>query len=104
MPKKSKKSKKNKKNKKAPSAPSTANGGVVAKKDPQALPNREQQMFDLLVTQYDKKMYKKAIKLADQIYPKVENGALIRGETVEDVRLSSYWDRVDQFSFHPSDL
>ena len=41
------------------------------------------------------------IKLADQIYPKVENGALLRGESVEDVRLSSYWDRVDQSSFQP---
>ena len=41
------------------------------------------------------------IKLADQIYPKVENGALITGENVEDVRLSSYWERVDQSSFQP---
>ena len=41
------------------------------------------------------------IKLADQIYPKVENGALLRGESVEDERLSSYWDRVDQSSFQP---
>ena len=41
------------------------------------------------------------IKLADQIYPKVESGALLRGENVEDVRLSSYWDRVDQSSFQP---
>ena len=41
------------------------------------------------------------IKLADQIYPKVENGALIRGKSVEDERLSVYWDRVDQSSFQP---
>ena len=41
------------------------------------------------------------IKLADQIYPKVENGALLRGESVEDARLSVYWDRVDKSSFHP---
>ncbi len=41
------------------------------------------------------------IKLADQIYPKVESGALLRGENVEDIRLSSYWDRVDQSSFQP---
>ena len=41
------------------------------------------------------------IKLADQIYPKVGKGALLRGESVEDVRLSSYWDRVDQTSFQP---
>ena len=41
------------------------------------------------------------IKLADQIYLKVENGALLRGESVEDARLSVYWDRVDQSSFHP---
>ena len=41
------------------------------------------------------------IKLADQIYPKVGNGALIRGECVEDVRLTTYWDRVDQSSFQP---
>ena len=41
------------------------------------------------------------IKLADQIYPKVENGALLRGENVEDARLSVYWDRVDKSSFQP---
>jgi glutamate synthase domain-containing protein 2 len=41
------------------------------------------------------------IKLADQIYPKVEHGALLRGQKVEDVRLDSYWDRVDQSSFQP---
>ncbi len=41
------------------------------------------------------------IKLADQIYPKVENGALLRGESVEDARLSVYWDRVDKSSFQP---
>ena len=41
------------------------------------------------------------IKLADQIYPKVEPGALLRGETVEDARLSVYWDRVDKSSFQP---
>ena len=41
------------------------------------------------------------IKLADQIYPKVENGALLRGEAVEDARLSVYWDRVDKSSFQP---
>ena len=41
------------------------------------------------------------IKLADQIYPKVENGALLRGETVDDPRLSSYWNRVTGNSFSP---
>jgi hypothetical protein len=41
------------------------------------------------------------IKLADQIYPKVEDGALIRGEPVEDPRLASYWNRVGGASFAP---
>ena len=41
------------------------------------------------------------ILLADQIYPKVEDGALIRGEDVEDARLSSYWSRVSAASFNP---
>ena len=41
------------------------------------------------------------IKLADQIYPKVRDGALLRGEDVEDMRLSSYWNRVDKSSFNP---
>jgi len=41
------------------------------------------------------------IKLADQIYPKVRDGALLKGEDVEDMRLSSYWDRVDKSSFNP---
>ena len=44
------------------------------------------------------------IKLADQIYPKVEFGALLKGNKVEDARLSSYWERVDQSSFHPRNL
>lgn len=41
------------------------------------------------------------IKLADQIYPKVEVGALLRGDEVEDPRLSSYWHRVSGSSFSP---
>jgi hypothetical protein len=41
------------------------------------------------------------IVLADQIYPKVEDGALIRGQHVEDARLSSYWNRVTAASFNP---
>jgi glutamate synthase domain-containing protein 2 len=40
------------------------------------------------------------IRLADQIYPKVETGALLRGESVEDPRLDVYWDRVDGSSFN----
>ena len=40
------------------------------------------------------------ILLADQIYPKVENGALLRGESVADPRLDVYWKRVDGSSFH----
>lgn len=41
------------------------------------------------------------IKLADQIYPKVETGALLRDEKVEDPRLASYWHRVSGASFSP---
>ena len=44
------------------------------------------------------------IKLADQIYPKVDFGALLKGNKVEDARLSSYWERVDQSSFKPKNL
>ena len=43
------------------------------------------------------------IRLADQIYPKVEVGALLRGETVEDPRLDVYWNRVDGSSFDVQD-
>ena len=39
------------------------------------------------------------IQLADQIYPKVETGALLRGEDVEDPRLAVYWGRVSADSF-----
>ncbi|MGB1911479.1 MAG: glutamate synthase-related protein, partial [Candidatus Puniceispirillaceae bacterium] len=39
------------------------------------------------------------ILLADQIYPKVEDGALLRGEEVADPRLAVYWDRVNPDSF-----
>ena len=40
------------------------------------------------------------ILLADQIYPRVEAGALLRGERVDDPRLDVYWDRVDGSSFN----
>jgi glutamate synthase domain-containing protein 2 len=42
------------------------------------------------------------IRLADQIYPSVAPGALIRGETVEDPRLDVYWNRVSGSSFQVS--
>ena len=41
------------------------------------------------------------IKLADQVYPKVSDGALLRGEQVDDARLQSYWNRVSGTSFKP---
>ena len=40
------------------------------------------------------------ILLADQIYPKVETGSLLRGESVEDLRLETYWDKVNGSSFN----
>ena len=43
------------------------------------------------------------IKLADQIYPKVSLNALIEGQAVEDIRLSTYWNRVGADSFQPID-
>ncbi|MFZ9154312.1 MAG: FMN-binding glutamate synthase family protein [Polynucleobacter sp.] len=43
------------------------------------------------------------IKLADQIYPKVPLNALIEGQAVEDIRLSTYWNRVGADSFQPID-
>ena len=42
------------------------------------------------------------IRLADQIYPKVEINALIEGKSVEDPRLKVYWDRVTGDSFNPT--
>ena len=43
------------------------------------------------------------IKLADQIYPRVEINALIDGRPVEDPRLVAYWNRVSGASFQPID-
>lgn len=43
------------------------------------------------------------IRLADQIYPRVELNALIEGKSVEDPRLASYWHRVGGESFQPID-
>ncbi len=43
------------------------------------------------------------IRLEDQIYPKVEKGALLRNEKVEDPRLEVYWPRVNGNSFNPID-
>ena len=39
------------------------------------------------------------IKLADQIYPRVEKGELIKGKKTADPRLASYWGRVSHNSF-----
>ena len=41
------------------------------------------------------------IKLADQIYPNVEESALLNNGFVKDPRLSVYWDRMDKSSFSP---
>jgi len=44
------------------------------------------------------------IKLADQIYPRVSDGALLTGEgVIEDPRLRTYWSLVSKDSFHLSD-
>lgn len=43
------------------------------------------------------------IRLADQIYPRVELNALIDGKPVDDPRLASYWHRVSGESFQPID-
>ena len=41
------------------------------------------------------------IKLAEQIYPNVEDSALLNNGLINDPRLSSYWDRMDKSSFSP---
>jgi glutamate synthase domain-containing protein 2 len=41
------------------------------------------------------------IKLAEQIYPNVEESALINNGHINDPRLSSYWARMDKSSFSP---
>ncbi len=44
------------------------------------------------------------IKLADQIYPRVSEGALLTGEgVIEDPRLRTYWSLVSKDSFHLGD-
>ena len=75
----------------------------------ESLPTFSPELFALLnLTMTHEERYKSReeyleakIKLADQIYPKVDDGALIRGEPVEDPRLASYWDRVGGSSFAP---
>ena len=41
------------------------------------------------------------IKLAEQIYPNVEESALLNNGLIRDPRLSSYWDKMDKSSFSP---
>ena len=44
------------------------------------------------------------IKLADQIYPRVSDGALLTGDgVIEDPRLRTYWSLVSKDSFHLGD-
>lgn len=40
------------------------------------------------------------VKLEEHIYPHVNDGALLRGESTEDVRLNLYWPKVSKDSFH----
>lgn len=42
------------------------------------------------------------IRLADQIYPRVELNALIEGKPVDDPRLDVYWSKVTGDSFQPT--
>jgi len=42
------------------------------------------------------------ILLADQIYPRVEPSALLRGEIVADQRLAVYWSKMSGASFQPT--
>jgi len=39
------------------------------------------------------------VKLEEHVYPQVVTGALLRGETTEDVRLNQYWPKVTPDSF-----
>ena len=41
------------------------------------------------------------IKLAEQIYPNVEDSALLNNGLIRDPRLSTYWDKMDKSSFSP---
>ena len=36
------------------------------------------------------------IKLAEQIYPNVEDSALLTNRLIRDLRLTSYWDITDK--------
>jgi glutamate synthase domain-containing protein 2 len=44
------------------------------------------------------------IKLADQIYPRVDKGAMIHGGLIEDPRLQMYWQRMSGGSFQPGEI
>jgi glutamate synthase domain-containing protein 2 len=44
------------------------------------------------------------IRLADQIYPRVDTGALLHGGLVEDPRLQNFWPRMSGASFRPADM
>ncbi len=41
------------------------------------------------------------IKLAEQIYPQVDAGAVLAGQETGDPRIDSYWHRVSKNSFQP---
>lgn len=41
------------------------------------------------------------IKLAEQIYPQVDTGAVLAGQKTGDPRIDSYWHRVSKNSFQP---
>ena len=40
------------------------------------------------------------ILLADEIWPRVEVGAMLAGGETTDVRIDTYWERVKSTSFH----
>ena len=64
---------------------------------------RSQTPHDLNRRHIVRRLSASQIKLAEQIYPKVNDGALLRGDKdIEDARLSSYWSRMDKSSFQPT--
>jgi glutamate synthase domain-containing protein 2 len=40
------------------------------------------------------------VKLEEHVYPHVNEGALVRGEPTDDIRLNLYWPKVSKDSFH----
>jgi len=47
-----------------------------------------------------RRMAANKIQFEEDVYPQVQDGALLRGDLTQDERIAQYWERASAHSFH----